>query len=78
MGQLSHVIARSLPGNIKEKGLAVWVEIGGGMFLTQPVETGLLVPEGTIFRAIRKYSCSSRRAPAAPEVEVQFLTGCAK
>ena len=78
MGQLSHVIARSLPGNIKEKGLAVLVEIGGGMFLTQLVETGLLVPEGTKFRAIRKYSCSSRRAPAEPGVEVQFLTGCAK
>ena len=78
MGQLSHAIARSLPGNIKEKGLAVLVEIGGGMFLTQLVETGLLVPEGTTFRVIRKYSCSSRRAPAEPEVEVQFLTGCAK
>ena len=37
----SHVIVRSLPGDIKEKGLAVWVEIGGGMFLTQLVETGL-------------------------------------
>ena len=78
MGQLSHAIARSLPGNIKEKGLAVLVETGGGMFLTQLVETGLLVPEGITFRAIRKYSCSSRRAPAEPEVEVQFLTGCAK
>ncbi len=32
--QTSHVIARSLPGDIKEKGLAVLVEIGGGMFLT--------------------------------------------
>lgn len=72
------MIARSLPGDIKEKGLAVLVAIGGGMFLTQLVETELLAPEGTTFRVIRKYSCSSRyRAPARPGVEVQFLTGCA-
>ena len=37
----SHVIARSLPCDIKAKGLAVSVEIGGGMFLTQLVEIEL-------------------------------------
>lgn len=57
---ISHVKARSLPGDIKEKGLAVLVEIGGGMFMTQLVETELLAPEGTTFRVIRKYTCSSR------------------
>ena len=45
MGQLSHAIARSLPGNTKEKGLAVLVEIGGGMFLTQLVEQGYWLPK---------------------------------
>lgn len=56
----SHVIARSPPGDIKAWGLAVLVAIGGGMFLTQLVETELPVPEGTSFRVIRKCTCSSR------------------
>ena len=54
----SHVIARSSPGDIKEWGLAVLVAIGGGMFLTQVVETGLFVLERMKFRENRKWICS--------------------
>ena len=70
-------IARSLPGDIKEKGLAVLVEIDGGMFLTQLVETELPVPEGTTFREIRKYSCSSMVEHSEEGIGVRFPTGCA-
>lgn len=42
------MIARSLPGDIKEMGLGVLVAIGVGMFLTQVVETGLTALERTV------------------------------
>jgi len=48
------VKALSLKGDRKKMGLGVLVVIDVGMFLTQVVETRLLVLKRTIFRVIRK------------------------